>query len=70
MIFKCPECDGWHSVSPTVLFAVYRDQAKVEDPCRCQRYAFTVHPSMPLPDPESFDKINQEKKPWHDEVSI
>ena len=70
VILKCPECGRWHSVSPTVLLSVYRDQVKVEDPCRCLNHTFTIHPSMPLPNPESFDKINDEKKPWHDEVNI
>ncbi len=57
-------------MSPTVLFAAYIDQVKVEDPCRCLKHDFTIHPSMPLPDQESFDKIDREKKPWSDEVSI
>lgn len=57
-------------MSNVVLFAVFTEQVKVEDPCVCAEHSFTIHPSMPLSDQESFDKIDAEKKPWNEEVSI
>ena len=67
---KCPECYRWHRVSNVVLFAAFTEQIKVEDPCRCQKYTFTIDSSMPLPDQDSFDKINEEKNRWSNEVSL